>query len=220
MRALSALVFSTAVLAIPSIKAQSAPASDTSVNTSAPAATTTPSAPVPTNAATPAPAAPHRSSVPGLGNFSFEPSAAEKKHAEELAKAELEVEEEKPRNGIVRLPGYQVNEDRPPVFTKQQLDTAEGLRADAVKKYISSAQEALNFVRLPSWLGGMSNEDIAMDMYHDQLRLDTRRDLLHEASQLQSAGDNDSATELRQQSQDLYLRPQDVPSAPNANLNH
>jgi hypothetical protein len=153
-----------------------------------------------------------------LGSFTFEPSAAEKKRAEEQAKAELEAEEEKPRNGIVRLPTYQVTEDRPPVFTKKQLDTAKGLRADAVKKYISPAQEALNFVRLPSWLGGMSNEEIAMDMYHDQLRLDTRRDLLHEASQLQAAGDNDSANELRLQSQDLYLRPQTAPTIPTAGV--
>jgi len=226
MRALSALVFSTAVLVIPSLKAQSATGGDTatapaSASPVTPAgATSSTSTPTSTPSSPSTPAVSHRSSVPGLGSFTFEPSAAEKKHAEALAKAEQEAEEEKPRNGIVRLPNYEVKEDRPPVFTKQQLDTAKGLRADAVKKYISSAQEALNFARLPSWLGGMSNEDIAMDMYHDQLRLDTRRDLLHEASQLQAAGDSDSANELRQQSQDLYLRPQAPPAPPTAGVSH
>lgn len=151
----------------------------------------------------------HRSSVPGLGGFSFEPSAAEKKRATEQAKAEQEAEEEKPRNAIVRLPTYEIQGDRPAVFTKSQLDTKKGLGADAVKKYLSSTQQALNFVHLPSWLGGVSNEELGIEMYHEQLRLDTRSDLLHQASQLQSAGDLDSANELREQSQDLYLRPHD-----------
>ena len=227
MRAFPAFVFASVVLGFSFVRAQvaSAPGDASAAAPASPTAATPTATPATaqtgsSSATSPQAASSHRSSVPGLGSFTFEPSAAEKKHAEEQAKAELEVEEEKPRNGIVRLPTYQVNEDRPPVFTKKQLDTAKGLRADAVKKYISPAQEALNFVRLPSWLGGMSNEDIAMDMYHDQLRLDTRRDLLHEASQLQAAGDNDSADELRLQSQDLYLRPQSLPSVPSTGVSH
>lgn len=213
MRALSALVFSTVVFAAVSLRAQTASTSETPSNAgptdtsgTAPGA---PSAPATTAASNDTTAAAHRSIVPGLGGFSFEPTAAEKKRAADQAKAEQEAEEEKPRNAIVRLPTYEIQGDRPAVFTKSQLDTNKGLGADAVKKYLSSTQQALNFVHLPSWLGGMSNEQLGIEMYHEQLRLDTRNDLLHQASQLQAAGDLDSANELREQSQDMYLRPHD-----------
>lgn len=138
------------------------------------------------------------------------------------------MEEEKPRNGIVRLPGFEVQGERPPIFRKQ-LDTEKGVAAKAVKQYMSSTQQALNFVHLPSWLGGMSDEQLALEMYHEQLRLDTHTDLLHQAAQLQAAGDLDSAKDLREQSTDLYIRPrdgaepsylrQDYDAIPSTNLN-
>jgi len=89
------------------------------------------------------------------------------KKAEEDA-ADLR-ETDKPKNAIVRLEKFVVQEQRPVIFSERQIHTKKGLAALAMRRYISDADRALNRWTLP--LFGSSSEARALAMYADDERL-------------------------------------------------
>lgn len=95
------------------------------------------------------------------------------KKAEEDA-ADLR-ETDKPKNAIVRLEKFVVQEQRPVIFSERQIHTKKGLAALAMRRYISDADRALNRWTLP--LFGSSSEARALAMYADDERLKNMADL-------------------------------------------
>jgi hypothetical protein len=86
-------------------------------------------------------------------------------------------ETDKPKNTIVRLPKYVVQEPRPPVFRELDIHTKQGLANLAMRRYLTETDRALNRFRLPLFSpfstngGSGSNEDRAMAMYYEDERL-------------------------------------------------
>lgn len=104
--------------------------------------------------------------------FSPPPPAPEKKpeqHPDDPQNAD------NPRNGIVRLPKYIVEGERPPVFRERDINTAKGLGDIAVKRYLSEASKALNRYTLP--FIGLTKEQYALMMYQEDERLQNLRDV-------------------------------------------
>ena len=84
-------------------------------------------------------------------------------------------ETDKPKNAIVRLEKFVVQEQRPVIFSERQIHTKKGLAALAMRRYISDADRALNRWTLP--LFGSSSEARALAMYADDERLKNMADL-------------------------------------------
>lgn len=117
---------------------------------------------------------------------------------------------DKPRNGIIRLPKYIVQESRPPVFNERAIHTKEGLTDLALRRYISDIDRALNRFTLPffsGWStgGGTALERRAMAMYAEQERLDNIRDMTDAASTV-SKSDAVQGTYILRETQKTYLR--------------
>lgn len=129
-----------------------------------------------------------REAAAALAGITFEAPASEKKQ-EEKPDEEVDLREiDKPRNGIVRLPKYVVEGERPPVFTEREINTKKGMADLAIKRYLSTVQQGLNKYHLPSIMGGLSNEDIAMQMYRDNERIQNSRDMNEKLSLFREAG--------------------------------
>lgn len=82
---------------------------------------------------------------------------------------------DKPRNGIIRLPKYTVQEKKPPVFRERDIFTRSGLADLAKSRYLTATDRMLNRVTLP--LFGTSSEARAMAMYAEDERLNNMSDL-------------------------------------------
>jgi hypothetical protein len=82
---------------------------------------------------------------------------------------------DKPRNGIIRLPKYTVQEKKPPVFRERDIFTRGGLADLAKSRYLTATDRVLNRVTLP--LFGTSAEARAMAMYAEDERLNNMSDL-------------------------------------------
>lgn len=113
---------------------------------------------------------------------------------------------DKPRNQIVRLPKYVVQESKPPVFRERDINTIKGLGALAVKRYLSESDLALNSLRLP--LFGQTNEARALAMYAEDERLKNMADLKDTALDV-SKTDPAAGTYIRRAAQDTYIRASD-----------
>jgi hypothetical protein len=115
-------------------------------------------------------------------------------------------EVDKPRNGIVRLPKYIVQEEKPPVFSDRVIHTKKGLADLAVRRYMSEADRALNRFTLP--LFGTSMEARAMAMYEEQERLDNMGKLRDNAVDARKS-DPAGGEYIRRESQKTFLRSSD-----------
>ncbi len=115
-------------------------------------------------------------------------------------------ETDKPRNGIVRLPKYIVQEAKPPVFRERDINTQKGLTDIAMRRYMSEADRALNRFTIP--FIGLSNEARAMAMYEEDERLKNMADLRDAAS---NAAKTDAAAGafIKREAQETYLRKSD-----------
>lgn len=110
-------------------------------------------------------------------------AAAAPKYTPPPAKPEPKPEEEqvdmrdvdKPKNQIIRLPKYIVQEQKPVVFSERTIMTDKGLADIAVRRYISDMDRALNRFTLP--LFGTSVEKRALTMYEEDERLKNMSDL-------------------------------------------
>jgi hypothetical protein len=130
------------------------------------------------------------------------PTAAElAKKAEEDA-ADLR-ETDKPKNAIVRLEKYVVQEKRPPIFTEREIHTKKGLTALAMRRYISDSDRALNRWTLP--LFGSSAESRALLMYAEDERLKNMADLADNANMIMKS-DSAAGSAAKDAVQKTYMR--------------
>ena len=142
------------------------------------------------------------------------PTAAElaKQKADDEAEAADLRDSEKPKNGIVRLPKYVVQEQRPAVLKERDISTKKGLREIAMRRYISDADRALNRFSIPlfsSWSPGSGNgsstEQRALTMYAEDERLKNMADLADNANMIMKS-DRASGSAAKDAVQKTYMR--------------
>lgn len=153
-------------------------------------------------------APPQRATEPNaaLAGITFETPEAEKKKEPEPLPDDVDLREiDRPRNAIIRLPKYLVEGERPPVFAEKEINTKKGLAELAVKRYLSNVHQGLNRYHLPAILGGLSNEALAMEMYHDNERLEAIKEYDEKLSLFRAAGDKE-ATVLKKESDATFRR--------------
>ena len=147
----------------------------------------------------------------------FDTPAVQKKEEEE-PDPDVDLREvDRPRNAIIRLPKYVVEGERPPVFAERELHTSKGLADLAVKRYLSDVHTRLNRFHLPSILGGISSESLAMEMYREEERLKNIREFDERVYLYRQTGDNTAADELKEESQRTFMRRSEFIEAPRAN---
>jgi hypothetical protein len=135
--------------------------------------------------------------------YSPPPPKPEPKHEEE----QIDMRDvDKPKNGIVRLPKYIVQEAKPPVFRERDIYTQKGLTDIAVRRYISDADRALNRFTLP--FIGITPEARALAMYAEDERLKNMSDL-GEAAAAASKADPATGTYIRKEAQQTFMRTSD-----------
>lgn len=129
------------------------------------------------------------------------PKPEEKKPVEDEAEDLRDVD--KPRNQIIRLPEYIVQEKKPPVFRERDIYTEKGLAELAKRRYLSQSVQALNRYTIP--LFGMSAEAYAMMLYAEDERLQNISELNATADDV-SLVDPENAREIREATRDTYQR--------------
>ena len=112
-------------------------------------------------------------------------------------------EVDKPKNTIVRLPKYIVQEKKPPIFRERDINTKKGLTELAMRRYISDADRALNRWTIP--LFGISKEARALAMYAEDERLKNMEDL-QGAADAAAKSDPAAGDYIRRESRETYLR--------------
>lgn len=142
------------------------------------------------------------------------PSAAAlaKQKADDEAEAADLRDSDKPKNGIVRLPKYVVQEQRPAVLTERDISTKKGLREIAMRRYISDADRALNRFSIPLFSGwspgsgnGSSTEQRALTMYAEDERLKNMADLADNANMIMKS-DRAAGPAAKDAVQKTYMR--------------
>lgn len=113
---------------------------------------------------------------------------------------------DKPKNTIVRLPDYIVQEKKPAVFTERTISTEKGLTDIAVRRYISDLDQALNRFTLPFF--GSSYKARAMTMYQEDERLRNMADL-NAAAEGASKSDPAAGAYIRRETQETFMRTSD-----------
>ena len=112
-------------------------------------------------------------------------------------------EVDKPKNGIIRLPKYTVQEKKPAVFRERDINTQAGLASLARSRYLSATDNVLNRVTLP--LFGTSQEARAMAMYAEDERLNNLSDLTDTAKDIGRADPADGAY-IKRVTDQTYMR--------------
>jgi hypothetical protein len=139
-----------------------------------------------------------------LAGIKFEAPATEKKKEEVPDDVDLR-DIDRPRNAIIRLPKYIVEGERPPIFAEKEINTKKGLAELAVNRYLSTIHQGLNRYHLPALFGGISNEALAMEMYHDNERLEAIKDYDEKVSLFRAAGEKD-ADALKKEADATFMR--------------
>ena len=112
-------------------------------------------------------------------------------------------ETDKPRNGIIRLPKYEVKvtkEPKPMVFTERELLTGKGMAGIAMKR-----NPGLHFGNIFGW-----NQGIAILMYQEQVRLDNIAAMEELATNARNSGDAAGADALTRETNRAYYRQSDI----------
>jgi hypothetical protein len=123
-------------------------------------------------------------------------------------------ETDKPKNTIVRLPKYIVQEPRPPVFRELDIHTKQGLANLAMRRYMSETDRALNRFRIPLFSafstngGSGSNEDRALAMYYEDERLKNMADIADNTNMVMKS-DSTEGKKMQGVSQQTFMRWQD-----------
>ncbi|MBI5767635.1 MAG: hypothetical protein HZA93_07555 [Verrucomicrobia bacterium] len=115
-------------------------------------------------------------------------------------------ETDKPKNNIIRLPKYVVQDRKPPVFTERDLHTEKGLAAIAMNRYLSETDRALNRFRIP--FISMSSEQRALMMYAEDERLRKMDDFADRANMVQKS-DAASGLYIKREVDKTFLRTND-----------
>lgn len=110
---------------------------------------------------------------------------------------------DKPRNGIIRLPKYTVQEKKPPVFRERDLFNRAGFADLAKRRYLTGAYRALNSFYIPLFTA--SPEEHALAMYAEDERLQNMADLKDNARTVSRSDSADAAT-IRDLADDTYMR--------------
>ena len=110
---------------------------------------------------------------------------------------------DKPKNGIIRLPKYTVQEKKPPVFRERDIYTSGGLAELARNRYLSPTDRVLNRVTLP--LFGTSQEARALAMYAEDERLNNMSDLKDTAKDVSRTDPNEGAY-IKRVTDQTYMR--------------
>lgn len=113
---------------------------------------------------------------------------------------------DKPKNKIIRLPKYIVQEQKPVVLTERAVHTQKGLADIAVRRYISDVDRALNRFTIP--IIGVSAEQRALAMYAEDERLKNMSDLRDSAIDAAKTDPSAGAYILRE-SRQTYMRTSD-----------
>ena len=113
---------------------------------------------------------------------------------------------DKPKNTIVRLPKYIVQEKKPPVFRERDIHTEKGLTDIAMRRYISDFDRALNRWTIP--FIGISKEARALAMYAEDERLRNMSDL-NDAGVNATKTNPAAGTYILKESQKTFLRSSD-----------
>lgn len=127
------------------------------------------------------------------------PKPAERKDGEDVDMRDVD----KPRNGIIRLPKYVVQEQKPPVFTEREISTSKGLAAIALRRYFTETTLALNAFTVP--LFGISKEAYAEMLYSEDERLKNISDLNSTANDVNLINPA-NAKAIREATRDTYFR--------------
>ncbi len=107
--------------------------------------------------------------------------------------------EEQPKNGIVRLPNYVVQGQRPPVFRDKDLLRKEELAKAAQKKYLSSLDRSfLSRYSGPSW-SNFSNEKRAMQAFYDEERKEAIAEAERNVYLYRESGDEAKAAKAKEE---------------------
>lgn len=130
------------------------------------------------------------------------PKPAPKPEAEHVDLREVD----KPKNTIVRLPKYIVQEPKPVIFSERAIHTSKGLTDIAMKRYITETDRALNRFRIP--LLTMTNEERALAMYAEDERLRNMSELKENATAA-SLSDAAAGTYIRKETDKTFLRSSD-----------
>ncbi len=167
-------------------------------------------APAPT---TPAAATPRRNRVispetaaainAAMPKYAPPPPPAPKKAEEELPDLR---ETDKPKNAIIRLPKFVVQDRKPPVFTERDIHSEKGLAALAMSRYLSETDRVLNRFRLPFL--SQSSEARALAMYAEDERLRKMDDFADRANMVQKS-DAASGLYIKREVDKAFQRPSD-----------
>ena len=135
--------------------------------------------------------------------FAPPPPPPEKKPEEELPDLR---ETDKPKNGIIRLPKYVVQERKPAVFTERDINTQKGLAELAKRRYLSQVDQALNRFYIP--FISQSNDERALSMYSEDERLQKMSDFADRANMVQKS-DAASGLYIKREVDKTFQRPGD-----------
>lgn len=105
-------------------------------------------------------------------------------------------ETDKPRNNIIRLPKYVVQEKKPEVFRERDLHTTDELASLAMQRYAG-----LSYVPL----AGM-NRGIALLMYQEDERKKNIADLTQAAQDARRSGDTAESEYIKRETNRAYSR--------------
>ena len=112
---------------------------------------------------------------------------------------------DKSQNGIIRLPRYVVEEQRPPVFNERNLYTPERLRRLAYLRYTNAFSRKLRLV--PEWYAVMQ--------YEAEERRRNMAEMEDKVSMYRVSGDDASAKELKDDTQRSFMRRTEYIATPN-----
>ncbi len=110
---------------------------------------------------------------------------------------------DKPKNGIIRLPKYTVQEKKPPVFRERDIFNRAGFADLAKRRYLTNTYRALNSFYIPLFTA--SPEEHALAMYAEDERLQNMSDLKETARDVSRSSQRDAAA-IRRATKDTYMR--------------
>lgn len=129
----------------------------------------------------------------GAVSASFAYQTPEEVEAKRKADAETYID--KPKNQIIRLPEFIVQEERLPNFREQDIYTRKALTEIALKRYLSDFGRALNAWRIP--LIGGAIDSYAMALWEQDERARISRELSNQIRFDILMGNEERARELQ-----------------------
>ena len=143
--------------------------------------------------------------------YKYQPPPPPKPETEDVDLRDVD----KPRNGIIRLPKYLVEGQRPPVFTDRNLYSKEMLRRLAYQHYTSEfSRNVLNRFRLPI-IGGAIDAYAQMQYEADE-RKRNMAEMDDKIAMYRVSGDTTEAAKLQDESQRAFMRRTEYTSPPSA----